>query len=89
VLAQEQNLRGRDDLCFPMQKTVGCSPVQAISMVLEDKDMPKSCCSGCHRMFSSLSAFDLHRTGKFHRKLRRCLTEQEMRERGMVQHEQA
>ena len=35
----------------------------------------KSCCSGCHRMFTSLSAFDLHRTGKFQREMRRCLTE--------------
>ena len=39
-------------------------------------------------MFSSLSAFGLNRTGKFQRKTRRCLTEQEIRERGMVQHEQ-
>ena len=38
-------------------------------------------------MFTSLSAFDLHRTGKFQRKMRRCLTEQEMREQGMVQNE--
>ena len=38
-------------------------------------------------MFTSLSAFDLHRTGKFQRKARRCLTEREMRERGMVQNE--
>ncbi len=52
MLAQEQNLRGRDDLCSPMQKTVGCSPVQAISMALEDKHMPKSCCCGCHHMLA-------------------------------------
>ena len=38
-------------------------------------------------MFSSLSAFDLHRIGKVQREMRRCLTEQEMRERGMVQNE--
>jgi hypothetical protein len=47
--------------------------------------MPKSLCSACNQMFTSLSAFDLHRTGKFKRKMRRCLTEQEMRARGMVQ----
>jgi hypothetical protein len=36
-------------------------------------------------MFTSLSAFDLHRTGKFERKMRRCLTEQEMLDKSMVQ----
>jgi hypothetical protein len=50
--------------------------------------MAKSCCSGCRRMLSSLSAFDMHRTGKFQQKTWRCLTEQKMWERGMVQHEQ-
>lgn len=38
-------------------------------------------------MFTSLSAFDLHRTGKFEHKKRRCLTEQEMLAKGMVQNE--
>ena len=38
-------------------------------------------------MCSSLSAFDLHRIGKFQRKTQRYLTEQEMREEGMVQNE--
>ena len=38
-------------------------------------------------MFTSLSAFDLHRTGKYERKKRRCMTEQEMLDKGMVQHE--
>ena len=47
--------------------------------------MPKSLCTGCHRIFASLSAFDLHRTGKFERKKRRCMTEQQMLTRGMVQ----
>jgi hypothetical protein len=47
--------------------------------------MPKSCCRGCNQMFTSLSAFDLHRRGKFERKRRRCMTEQEMRDMGMVQ----
>ena len=71
----------------PCVKTVRFSTVQAIPMVLGGKGMPKSCCSGCGRMFTSLSAFDLHRTGKFQRKMRCCLTDQEMRERGMVQNE--
>ena len=47
--------------------------------------MPKSRCRGCHQMFTSLSAFDLHRTGKYEHKKRRCLTGQEMLEKGMVQ----
>ncbi len=47
--------------------------------------MPKSLCRGCHQMFTSLSAFDMHRTGKFERKMRRCLTEQDMLAKGMVQ----
>ena len=47
--------------------------------------MPKSHCGGCHQMFTSLSAFDMHRTGKFERKKRRCLTEQDMLAKGMVQ----
>lgn len=47
--------------------------------------MPKSLCRGCHQMFTSLSAFDLHRTGKFENNKRRCLTEQEMLAKGMVQ----
>ena len=49
--------------------------------------MSKSNCSGCHQICSSLSAFDLHRTGRLQRKTRSCLTEQEMRERDMVQNE--
>jgi hypothetical protein len=47
--------------------------------------MPKSYCCGCGRTFASLSAFDLHRTGKFQHKMRRCLTEQNMLAKGMVQ----
>jgi hypothetical protein len=47
--------------------------------------MPKSLCKGCDQMFTSLSAFDLHRTGMFEHKKRRCLTGQEMLEKGMVQ----
>ena len=38
-------------------------------------------------MFTSLSVFDLHRTGSFQRRIRGCLAKQEMRERGMVQNE--
>jgi hypothetical protein len=38
-------------------------------------------------MFPSLLAFDLYRTGSFQGRIRWCLAEQEMRERGMVQHE--
>jgi hypothetical protein len=51
----------------------------------EEVAMPKSLCRGCNQTFTSLSAFDMHRTGKFERKKRRCLTEQEMLARGMVQ----
>ena len=40
-------------------------------------------------MFTSLSAFDLYRTGSFQRRIRWYLTEQGMRERGMVQHEKS
>jgi hypothetical protein len=47
--------------------------------------MPKSLCKGCSQMFTSLSAFDMHRKGKFERKKRRCLTEKEMLANGMVQ----
>ncbi len=38
-------------------------------------------------MFTSLSAFDLHWTGKYEHKKRRCMTEQEMLEKGVVQNE--
>ena len=78
--------RSRYDLCSSLQKTVSFLLYKQ-SLRYWRVGMPKSCCSGCHRMFSSLSVFDLHRTGKFQRKIRRCLTEQEMRERGTVQHE--
>ena len=49
--------------------------------------MPKSRCRGCGLTFTSLSAFDLHRTGSFQLRTRWCLTEQEMQERSMVQHQ--
>ncbi len=49
--------------------------------------MPKALCRGYHRMFTSLSAFDLHWTGKYEHKKRRCMTEQEMLEKGVVQNE--
>jgi hypothetical protein len=47
--------------------------------------MPKSSCRRCGQTFTSLSAFDLHRTGKFQHKMRRCPTEQDMLAKGMVQ----
>ncbi len=51
--------------------------------------MPKSQCRGCGEMFKSLSAFDLHRTGKFRRNGLRCLIEHEVRAKGMVQNERS
>lgn len=45
---------------------------------------------GCGRVFSSSSAFDLHRAGDYGviagEKRRRCCTEEEMRARGLVVH---
>jgi len=43
-------------------------------------------CSTCHEFFNSDGAFDMHRTGKFNdpKDPRRCRTEQEMTEKGMV-----
>jgi hypothetical protein len=38
-------------------------------------------CSGCGLDFKSVSAFDSHRTGR-HGPERRCLTEQELRDKG-------
>ena len=40
-------------------------------------------CPGCGKCFNSTSAFDKHRTGT-HSVDRRCLTQDEMTERGMV-----
>jgi hypothetical protein len=49
--------------------------------------MPVSYCSGCHRTFSSTSAFELHRVGDFTRKQRRCLVPQQMSVKGMMRNE--
>jgi len=49
--------------------------------------MPVSYCTGCKRIFSSTSAFDLHRIGNFTHRQRRCLTPQEMSARGMMRNE--
>lgn len=40
-------------------------------------------CSGCDRDFTSLTAFDKHRTGSFKDGSRRCMTEQEMSKAGL------
>ncbi len=42
-------------------------------------------CSGCGNNFHSVSAFDSHRTGSYHKKARTCLTEVEMLQKGMIQ----
>lgn len=44
-------------------------------------------CETCRQGFRSLTAFDLHRTGRYAKRghTRRCLTTEEMRERGMRQ----
>jgi hypothetical protein len=49
--------------------------------------MAISYCRGCERTFAGIVAFDAHREGKCTRKKRRCLTEQEMRTKGMFQNE--
>ena len=44
--------------------------------------MARCTCTGCGRVFGSLSAFDAHRVGKFakpgRRSERRCMTDEEM-----------
>lgn len=40
-------------------------------------------CGGCHALFNSSHAFDKHRTGE-HGDGRRCLRDDEMRDKGMV-----
>ena len=47
--------------------------------------MSKSLCRACNITFTSLAAFDLHRTGSFRKRGRRCRSEQEMQSRGMTQ----
>jgi len=41
-------------------------------------------CGACGEYFNSTYAFDLHRVGEFRDGSRRCLSVEEMRERGMV-----
>jgi hypothetical protein len=72
-----ENFGGRYYVYCLVQKPARISTVQVINGSWREDAMPKSLCRGCNRMFTSLSAFDLHRTGKFQRKMRRCLTEQE------------
>lgn len=47
------------------------------------------CCEGCGERFRSLTAFDMHRTGKYargrERHTRRCLSVAEMQAKGMGQ----
>jgi hypothetical protein len=50
--------------------------------------MPRSYCGGCHHVFSSVKAFDLHRTGSHELRQRRCLSKDEMRAKGMRQNGQ-
>jgi hypothetical protein len=41
-------------------------------------------CANCSEMFSSVSVFDAHRTGDYRRRTRRCLTHEEMVEKGFI-----
>lgn len=50
--------------------------------------MPRSYCGRCKHVFSSLKAFDLHRTGSHELRQRRCLSEEAMRAKGMMQNDQ-
>ena len=57
--------------------------------------MARSTCCGCGLVFTGLTSFDMHRTGYFSKPIkgtnryathgRRCLSVQEMIEKGMVQ----
>lgn len=47
----------------------------------------KSICGACGRIFSSVSSFDKHRVGKFEPMERRCLSEQEMLDKGMTKND--
>jgi hypothetical protein len=62
--------------------------------------MAKSTCGGCGKVFSSLSSFDMHRVGSYGDPIiekghvigytptaRRCLSAQEMRDKGMLLNE--
>jgi hypothetical protein len=41
-------------------------------------------CSNCSERFTSVSVFDKHRTGDFRKHTRRCLTPEEMLEKGLI-----
>src|SRR5579885_1429320 len=49
--------------------------------------MTRSQCGGCHEVFNSVAAFDLHRVGDFDKRTRRCLTPQEMSAKGMTRND--
>lgn len=40
-------------------------------------------CGGCKKLFSSLSAFDAHRTGRYSDNSRRCKSSEEMNTAGL------
>lgn len=40
-------------------------------------------CTGCNRDFTSVTAFDAHRTGSFSKRSRRCMTKAEMQAHGL------
>jgi hypothetical protein len=48
-----------------------------------DNVMVRCGCANCPEMFSSVSVFDAHRTGDYRRRTRRCLTPEEMLEKGL------
>ena len=47
--------------------------------------MANSQCGGCQKTFSTVEAFDLHRTGSFSKRTRHCLSEEDMQAKGMTQ----
>lgn len=49
--------------------------------------MATSRCRECNQVFAGIVAFDAHRTGSFTRKQRRCLTQDEMKARGLTRNE--
>jgi len=46
--------------------------------------MARSTCAGCEKKFTGLTAFDTHRTGKFYDRSRRCMSDKEMAEAGLI-----
>lgn len=40
-------------------------------------------CGACHRYFNSLTAFETHRIGRFEPDERRCMTNDELRAKGL------